>query len=192
MIDTEKDSIGLTPIKIETFNDINYRKILEDYEYHFCQTMAIIHTNYKKLESFNVYFESKQLPHLMGWDKILNSKLQPKRINSLIKKGEITVESTRKHKNFNEAKRRMTSYNYFHNIFIWQKEKICVMTNDMSPNSMKLDVVFYKENRREATILGLRKAGKMDYFVPTTLHNRSLRNPFAKRRRTFIKSVDWK
>lgn len=183
--------VGISPIKIKTLDDINYKDMLEDYEYHFCQNIATVETNYKKLEYFDVFFEPKQLPHLMGWDKILSSRMQAQRINSLIKKEEITLESTRKHKDFNDVRRRMESYNFFHDIFTHQNEKICVMTSDMKPNSMRVDIVFYKEHQRDATILGLRKSKGMGYFVPTTIHNRSLNNQFSKRRRTLVKKIVW-
>lgn len=179
------------PMKIKGFNDINYEEILEDFEQHFCGDTVTVETNYKPLQTFNVYFEPKQLPHLMGWDKITNKKIGAGRIIELVKSDAFNVDSTRKHQKFNHARKRMLSYNFLHDIFIYNNHKICVMTSDMKPNSMKLDIVFYKENRKEATILGLRKTKHMDYFVPTTLHTKNLNNQFSKRRRSLIKSIIW-
>lgn len=179
------------PVKIRTFNDINYIEMLEDFERHFCGNIARVETNYKPLQSFNVYFEPKQLPHLMGWDKITNKKIGSSRINELIKLDNFNVESTRKHHKFHESRKRMLNYNFLHEIFIYKKHNICVMTRDMKPNSMRLDIVFYKELEKEATILGLRKDNRMDYFVPTTLHNRGLNNQFSRRRRSTVKNIKW-
>ncbi|WP_051258569.1 PBECR4 domain-containing protein [Atopococcus tabaci] len=188
----QANQISVTPLlKIRGLSDINYYNLLEDYKKHFCGNLVTFETNYKLLESFDVFFEPKQLPHLLGWDKILSSKMGAGKIIKLVEGEKITLESTRKHHRFPEARKRMENYNFLHEIFIHTSQKVCIMTRDMKPNSMKLDIVFYKEDEKEATILGLRKDYRMDYFVPTTLHTKSLNNQFSRRKRTSIKKVIW-
>ena len=67
-----------------------------------------------------------------------------------------------------------------------------VVTRDMIPNTMKLDIVFMKDNKNKDIILGLRKDMNTDYYVPTTLYQvKGKNNPFRYRKRTFIKKIYW-
>ncbi len=56
---------------INGLKDINYKKILEDYRRFFSGRAAELKTNYKLLEDFKVLFSDSDLPHLMGWQKIV-------------------------------------------------------------------------------------------------------------------------
>lgn len=178
-------------LKINSFTDINYKEILSDYYHHFHGRAVEVQTNYKPLKSFKVVFNQLDLPHLMGWEKVTRKSARAGKIIELINSDKFTLENTRKHSNFNNIKNRMLNYNFIHETFIDQTVDICVMTSDMKPNPLKLDIVFCEELGREAIILGLRKRNDMEAFVPTTLHTESLPNRYSYRRRTQIISLNW-
>lgn len=80
-----------------------------------------------------------------------------------------------------------------HEIFWDANSNVCVMTSDMKPNPLRLDIVFFKDTSpREIVVLGLRRAKGMNYFVPTTLHAEKKRdNQYLLRRKTSITSIKW-
>ncbi|MFS1237441.1 PBECR4 domain-containing protein [Lactiplantibacillus plantarum] len=178
-------------LKVNCFADIDYKSILQDYHNHFHGRAVEVKTNYKRLESFKVVFNQLDLPHLMGWEKVTRKRANASKIISLINDDKFTLENTRKHSNFNNIKNRMLNYNFIHEIFIDQSIEVCVMTSDMNPNPLKLDIVFCEELGRQAIILGLRKRSDMEAFVPTTLHTESLPNRYSNRRRTRVISLKW-
>lgn len=179
--------------QIHTLNDINYLKILEDYRQNFAGKVVHITTNYKKLASFKISFDEKNLPHLMGWQKVLDKNKSATNIIALIENKEFTLEDTRKHHEFFRIKDRLLSYEFLYEFFYEHISKVCIMTSDMKPNRLKLDIVFYyPKDKRRIVVLGLRKRQNTSYFIPTTLHVESAKNnPYLKRRKTSIKSLTW-
>lgn len=172
-------------------NHIHLLSILTDYTDNFHNKDILIRTNYKKLEYIKVHFHKNDLPHLLGWDKSSNLT-GAKKICSAISRGKMTHESIKKHHRYHESKKRMLQYNFLHNIFFYGGINACVMTRDMKPNNMKLDVVFYEEKTEEFVVLGLRKEIDAEYFVLTTLHTTGKSNcPYNYRRKTNIKSIEW-
>lgn len=178
---------------VNSVRDIDYNKILNDYHRCFSGRVAELTTNYKLLRSFKVLFSDSDLPHLMGWQKIVNRRNYAGRIISLVDSKELTFENSRKHHNFNKIKSRLLNYNFLHEVFWEYDPRVCVMTSDMKPNPLKLDIVFFKNtNSREIVVLGLRRTKNMKFFVPTTLHTESSKNnQYLLRRRTNIKSIKW-
>lgn len=180
--------------RVSTFKDVNYQKMLLDYQRWFAGRAVIIKTNYRPLAEFKVVFAATDLPHLMGWQKVINRSAYASRILKQINSGTMTVETTRRHQNFPLIKNRLLNYNYLHEIFWLNNPNICVMTSDMKPNPLRLDIVFYKEQseKSQIVILGLRKKPGLASFVPTTLHTESMKNNrYMRRRRTSIKSMEW-
>lgn len=130
----------------------------------------------------------------MGWQKVIDKGAYASNIIHLIDTNKFTLANTRKHRNFFKIKDRLLNYNYLHEIFYEKQQDICVITRDMKPNPLHLDIVFYKKNDpKHIVVLGLRKNHNLNYFVPTTLHVEKVsNNPYLQRRNTFIKKVSWK
>ncbi|WP_124978509.1 PBECR4 domain-containing protein, partial [Ligilactobacillus salitolerans] len=170
-------------LQILGFSDIDYQSILNDYRKNFHGNAIEIETNYKLLGKFKVVFNERDLPHLMGWEKVSKSSVSSaSKIIKAIDSGLFTLQNTRSHSNFNKIKKRMLHYNFLYDVFVEQNVNVCVMTSDMKPNRLKLDIVFYQELKHEAVILGLRKDKNMSVFVPTTLHTEKLNNQYHYRR----------
>ncbi|MCI2031673.1 PBECR4 domain-containing protein [Limosilactobacillus sp.] len=178
---------------VNNTNDINYKCILDDYHHWFSGRIAELTTNYKMLSDFKVIFSDSDLPHLMGWQKVVNKRNYAGRIIMLVKNNELTIQNSRKHHNSIKIKSRILNYNFLHEIFWENDPHVCVMTSDMKPNPLKLDIVFFKKTKpREIVVLGLRRAKGMKHFVPTTLHTESSKNnSYLLRRKTSITSIKW-
>lgn len=179
--------------QVNEAKDINYKLMLDDYRQWFSGRIAIVRTNYKPLLSFKVYFSDSDLPHLLGWEKVVHKRAYAKRLLKLVDNGTLNYQSSRRDQNFKRIKSRLLNYNFLHDIFWHRNQAICVMAMKMKPNRLNLDVVFYKSTKpREIVVLGLRRATKMDHFVPTTLHTESSKNnPYLIQRKTSIKSMQW-
>ncbi|WP_125605053.1 PBECR4 domain-containing protein [Lapidilactobacillus bayanensis] len=178
--------------QINSANDIDYLKILNDYKRNFVNNIAVLHTNYKKIETIKISFAVNDLPHLMGWEKI-NQSSHASSIIKMIESEKMTYSSTRKNQNFYRIKDRLLNYNFLHTIFINEDLNTAIMTSDMKPNKLRLDIVFYsEEDHKHAIILGLRKDMHSSYFIPTTLHVEKIPNQFSNRRRTsIIGTIEW-
>ncbi|MEY8441864.1 PBECR4 domain-containing protein [Lactobacillaceae bacterium 24-114] len=178
---------------VNNVNDINFKNILNDYRQCFSGRIAELTTNYKLLNNFKVLFSDSDLPHLMGWQKVVNKGKYAGNIIKLVDNNELTFESSRKHHNFTKIKNRLLNYNFLHEVFWENDPSVCVMTSDMKPNPLRLDIVFFKNTKpREIVVLGLRRASGMEHFVPTTLHTeRSKDNDYLLRRKTSITSTNW-
>lgn len=179
--------------QVRKANDINYKDILKDYRQWFSGRIAIVQTNYKPLASFKVYFSDTDLPHLLGWEKVVHKKAYATRLLQLVDQGLLTYQSSRKDQNFNRIKTRLLNYNFLHDIFWDRSQNVCIMAMNMKPNRLRLDVVFYKHTKpREIVVLGLRRNKNMDHFIPTTLHTESAKNnAYLLQRKTSIKSIEW-
>lgn len=60
----------MNPYQVKHNFQINYKKILDDYRHYFSDRQAIVQTNYHPLSDFIVTFNTNNLPHLMGWEKL--------------------------------------------------------------------------------------------------------------------------
>lgn len=167
--------------------------MLDDYRRWFSGRLIVLKTNYKLLKHFTVVFNERDLPHLMGWEKIVDKESFAKHIIKLVDSQRLTFQNSRHHRNFYKIKSRMLNYNFLHEVFWKNNPDVCVMTSSMKPNPLRLDIVFVKNtNPREIVVLGLRKRKSMDSFVPTTLHTESARNnPYLLRRKTRIVAAHW-
>lgn len=178
---------------VNSVKDINYKKILNDYRRYFSGRIAVLTTNYKLLSEFKVFFSDSDLPHLMGWQKVVNKRKYAGRIIKLVDNNELTFKNSRRHHDFIKIKSRLLNYNFLHEVFWENDPKVCVMTSGMKPNPLRLDIVFFKNTKpQEIVVLGLRRAKGMNYFVPTTLHTEvSKNNSYLLRRKTSINSIKW-
>lgn len=171
-------------------NKLNYKDILSDFRKNFVDRVCIVTTNYKKLDEIKVLFKETQLPHLMGWHKITSGSAT--NIIKRVDNENFTYDNTKTHPEFFRIKGRLQNYDMLKDTFYDSNVKIMVVTRDMKPNRMRLDIVFMKNIKNEDIVLGLRKKKNSSYFVPTTLYRtNSNRNPFNKRKRTFIQSIYW-
>lgn len=179
--------------QVQNIKDINFKKIFDDYHQHFSGRNVIFTTNYRLIKEFEVRFNDNDLPHLMGWHKVTYKNRSASYIINLVKKQKMTFNNTRKHQDFHKIKSRILNYNFLHEIFYQFNPNVCVMTSDMHPNPLCLDIVFFKQNKpREIVILGLRRERKLHYFVPTTLHTESSHhNQYLLRRRTKVIQIQW-
>jgi len=189
MVAHNTQEIPLNRLVISNEKDINFKNILNDYRDNFAGHTVKVETNYNLLSSFRISFNLSDLPHLMGWNK-----LSRKRATELIKDVDnlkLTKESARKNHYWHQVSQRMMSYNFLNRIFLDQDIDACVLTSDMKPNKLKLDIVFMFSRSKDCVVFGLRKPSNMDTFVPTTLHVEPLNNPYKYRRKTSVKNISW-
>ncbi|WP_251547925.1 PBECR4 domain-containing protein [Limosilactobacillus caecicola] len=179
--------------QVKSSLDINYQKILNDYRRWFATRQIVLTTNYKLLDKFTVVFSESDLPHLMGWEKVVSKKAYARNILHLVDNKMLTYTNSRHHHRFKDIKNRLLNYNFLHEIFWKHDPDICVMTSNMKPNPLRLDIVFTKNTSpREIVVLGLRRKKHMESFVPTTLHTESAKNNrYLLRRKTHITSFRW-
>ncbi|WP_300558729.1 PBECR4 domain-containing protein [Companilactobacillus sp.] len=183
------EEIPLNRIIVANEQDINFKAMMEDYSHNFAGRMVRVETNYNLLSSFVVSFNIRDFPHLMGWNK-----LRRKRATELIKDVQqfrLTKDNSRSNHNWHQVSQRMLSYNFLHRIFYDQDIDACVLTRDMKPNRLKLDIVFLHERKKDCIVLGLRKSKNQNVFVPTTLHVEKLNNEYEYRRKTRINKIEW-
>ena len=102
---------------VNSVTDINYKKMLDDYHNCFSGRIAELTTNYKLLLDFKVLFSDSDLPHLMGWQKVVDKKNYAGHIIQLMDNKKLTLTSSRKHHNFNKIKNRLLNYNFLHEVF---------------------------------------------------------------------------
>lgn len=99
--------------RVNSLKDINYKKILDDYRSCFSGRVVELTTNYKLLQDFKVRFSDSDLPHLMGWQKVVNKRNYAGRLIKLVDDNKLTLENSRKHHNFIKIKSRMLNYNFW-------------------------------------------------------------------------------
>ncbi|MQS89097.1 PBECR4 domain-containing protein [Companilactobacillus mishanensis] len=185
----KSENIPLNRIIISSQKDINFKAMLDDYYSNFAGHKVQVETNYNLLSSFVVQFNLNDFPHLMGWNKLRN-----KRATSLIadvNNLNLTKENSRSSRAWHQVLSRMLSYNFLHRIFYDQDVNACVLTREMKPNRLKLDIVFLCPSEKNCIVFGLRKSKDRDVFIPTTLHVEKVRNEYEYRRKTRVKSIRW-
>ncbi|MQS51786.1 PBECR4 domain-containing protein [Companilactobacillus mishanensis] len=185
----KSENIPLNRIIISSQKDINFKAMLDDYSSNFAGHKVQVETNYNLLSSFVVQFNLNDFPHLMGWNKLRN-----KRATSLIadvNNLNLTKENSRSSRAWHQVLSRMLSYNFLHRIFYDQDVNACVLTREMKPNRLRLDIVFLCPSEKNCIVFGPRKSKDRDVFIPTTLHVEKVRNEYEYRRKTRVKSIRW-
>ncbi|AME09652.1 hypothetical protein HMPREF1983_00915 [Gemella bergeri ATCC 700627] len=169
-------------------DNVDLKKLYDDYKKKFHNNSCMIETNYKKLNEFIVKFNILDLHHLFGIHKLEN--INASKTKEFLEKNELDLNKYRKYKNFNEVVNRINNYNFISEIFIDKKYNYCILAKDLNKNTMKLSVVFYKENEDKYIVFGLRKIYK-NVFVPTTLHEGRGQAIYKSYRQTKIKNIKW-
>lgn len=172
-------------------DNINFKALLEDYRQNFANKRVRITTNYNLLSSVDISFSENNFPHLMGWQKVINKNNSSKKIIQKVDNGNFNLKIAQRHYKWNDIKSRMVNYNVLHDIFLEQNVNVFVLTRDMKPNNLNLDIAFVINKEKESVILGFRKNRSNDLFFPTTLHTENLHNQYNRRRRTRITSMKW-
>ena len=181
--------VPLNRLIIDSQKDINFKAMLDDYTSNFAGKRVEVRTNYNLLSSFVISFNRNDFPHLMGWNK-----LRKKRATLLLSDVDnlrLTKENSRTNNKWHEVSQRMLSYNFLHRIFYDQDIEACVVTRDMKPNRLLLDIVFLYPRTKDCIVFGLRKAKDRNEFIPTTLHIERLRNDYELRRKTRVNQIKW-
>lgn len=167
---------------------MNLREIVKDYELNFDGKFCTIFTNYKNFPKFTVAFDVKDLYHLLGIHKLQTGLYASSWIKA-IKEDSFDLTRYKNHPDFRMIRPRINNYGFFYEIFYLDNVQICILDKDLSKNTMRLSVVFYKEHKRQVVVVGLRR-DKTGYFRPVTLHE-SRNNPYRSVRKTIIKKVEW-
>lgn len=183
------ESIPLNHLIIDSQKDINFKAILDDYSSNFANKKVEVKTNYNLLGSFVISFNRNDLPHLMGWNKLRNKRTT--QLLSDVDNLRLTKENSRSNPKWHEVSQRIMSYNFLHRIFYDRDIDACVLTRDMKPNRLKLDIVFLYPRTKDCIVFGLRKPKNRDVFIPTTLHVEKLKNDYEYRRKTRINKIEW-
>ncbi|TWT12088.1 PBECR4 domain-containing protein [Streptococcus sp. sy004] len=163
------------------------RDLVEDYREKFVGKSCQVSTNYKNLSQIVVSFQTTDLHHLLGLHKLTNDYAS-KTIEQIIV-GTFIIENFKGNSNFREVKERISLYPFIIDIFIHQATDYCVIRKDLSRNTMNLDLIFFEGNKREVTVLGLRRSKEGIYRL-VTLH-RSLAKKYARVRKTKITQIKW-
>lgn len=179
----------MTYLKIEKIEDVNFQDILNDYIDVFTGKYLMVETNYKKLEQFEIRFNKTDIHHLLGFHKVQDSDISATKTLYKILEGTLTLESIRKHNNFNDMKSRLINYNFLHKCFIDQSVNLCIIP-DSRKNPQKLDVVFHDLHHHRTVLIGLKKV--RSYYVPATLYETNSKNIYGNQKRTKVKNMEWK
>ncbi|KID42266.1 PBECR4 domain-containing protein [Fructilactobacillus fructivorans] len=189
----KSSNVPLGYLVISDENSINFKDMLDDYRHYFSGHTVELTTNYNLLSQVKIIFNEKDLPHLMGWEKvrIKNKDKNASKIIIDIDNLTFTKKLSKKNPNWKSIKKRNLNYNLLHRIFLDQDINVFVETSNMHPNRLHLNIVFVYNKKRESIILGFRKTRTRDVFVPVTLHATNIHNQYNCRRRTKVKSLKW-
>lgn len=167
---------------------MDIKAIIEDYALNFDGKICRFTTGYKHLPEFSVVFRLSDLFHLLGMHK-LDTGLHAVQWVREVQADQFDFSKFAGHPNMKDVRPRIANYDVFYELFYKDQVKICILDKDLSRNTMKLSVVFFKEKKHRTIVIGLKK-DKNGYFRPATLHESS-GNPYARNRKTAIKSVQW-
>lgn len=168
---------------------MNIKEIVEDYELNFSGKQCLFQTSYNKLPEILVRFEVEDLFHILGIHK-LDTGLRAKKWIECVKSSQFMLNDYSKHSRFSEVLPRVRNYKFFYEIFYQDKVKVCVLDKDLTRNTMKLSVVFYKDEKKKVIVIGIRKTSE-GYYVPATLHE-SRSNIYSRMKKTVIKKISMK
>lgn len=166
--------------------EVNFLDLLNDYEKNFCNKRCLITTSYTN-KPLEVVFDKLDLYHLFGIHKLSN--IRAMKWVELVNNNKFSL-SAYKSKDINEILPRIESYYFLHDVFFKNNVNVLVLGKDIKSNTMKLSIVFYKEDdKSKVVVLGLRKDSR-DKYRPVTLHV-SRNNKYKSYRHTTIKFVQW-
>ncbi|WP_228065154.1 hypothetical protein [Streptococcus cuniculi] len=74
-----------------------------------------------------------------------------------MRKGNFDLGEFKNHPNYKDVRPRIANYEFIYEIFYKDKVKICILDKDLSRNTMRLSVVFYKNKDKKVVVLGLKK-----------------------------------
>ena len=164
--------------------DVNFLEILNDYSNKFCKNNCLLTTNYQK-EPLKVVFNIFDLFHLFGIHKVTN--LTSTEWVKLVKDNKFSLKDYR---NIEDVLPRIDSYYFLSEIFFKNNVEVLILGKDIRTNTMRLSIVFYKENyKKQTVVLGLR-ADKRNNYRPATLHVSRI-NKYKNYRKTKITNIEW-
>jgi hypothetical protein len=159
-------------LEFDKLSQILLIDIFNDFKENYAGKTLKVKTNFKLLSSFEVKFFENNLPHLLGLHYVSKEK-SGDRILNLVKSGDLTLESIRKHPAYNayDIPKRILCYPFLHEVFFAHKIKIVIPTEQLQnqKNPLKLTCVFTHARNNGEVVLGLRRHLVDGYFVPTTL-----------------------
>ncbi|WP_077321768.1 PBECR4 domain-containing protein [Streptococcus pseudoporcinus] len=168
---------------------MDLKEIIQDYHLNFDSKKCKIEMGYKKMLFFLVSFTLNDLFHLLGIHKLKTNYRASTWIEA-VASDKFVLENYKKHQNYFDIIPRIQNYEFLYEIFYAAKLKVCTLEKDLSRNTMKLSVVFYKYDKKKIVVIGLKKDKKRGYFIPATLHvNRNI--PYKRYRQTVVTAISW-
>lgn len=177
-------------LQINSLYDVNFQEILNDYIENFTKRYLIIETNYKKVPNIDIRFDKRDIHHLLGLHKVQDSNINATNTLSKILEGTLTINSIKKHHQFDEIKNRLLNYNFLHHCFINQSVKLCIIVKN-KPNPQQLDVIFIDKYNNKNVLLGFKKARGRNYYVPSTMYEVNNSSVYLRKARSNIKTITW-
>lgn len=178
-------------VEYKKYNEIVLSELLSDYRKNFAGKTILMRSNYKYLQEFKVMFHDDNLPHLLGLHYVSQIKYATGILKN-IESGKMTEKTIQRHPEFNarDLKGRITAYPLLYDIFHDNKVQVLIPTENMKPNSMRLECVFTSENEKGEYVLGLRKDKIDGIYKPTTLYF-SRKKRFSNMRKSTITYREW-
>lgn len=165
--------------------NINLKDIVNDYQKRYVNKYCTLKTNYKPYAECTIVFNTTDLFHLFGMNKL--SDLRANQWIDRVLSDSFTMEYVLAHAKKHEVMSRIRHYAFLDEIFYHHQVCRCVIEKDLKHNTMQLSMVFTKNNKRKVVVLGLR-ASKQGCFHPVTLHEH-FGHRYAGLKQTFITSV---
>lgn len=183
--------VTIKRIKINKYNDVDLLELLTDYRNNFHGKKCKIETNYKKLNQFIVSFYDDGFPHLLG----LHYTLKPNYAKAILKAIEnksISANSIQKTEGFKKyhLRDRIVQYHFLYDVFYDKKIKVCIPTDNIKCDWLKLSCVFTDKRDKRELILGLKKDDRTSEYKPATLHIRK-GTYYSDMKCSKIKSIEW-
>lgn len=173
------------------YGEVDLQELFTDFHQNFHERTCLVSTNYAQLRQFKVSFFDDGLPHLLGLHYVIHQRAGS-RIHRMIQNGEVTSSSIQRHSNFGQKdiKNRIMLYPFLYDVFFEKKIKVCVPTENMKPNPLRLSCVFTEKRNREEVVLGLRRDKIDGIFKPATLHM-SKYMTYSKMKCSKITAIQW-
>lgn len=178
-------------VSYTSYKEVDLQEIFDDFHQNFNDRTCSVSTNYSKLKQFKVSFFDDGLPHLLGLHYVASEKAGSK-ILKRIQDGSITSSAIQRHPNFGQKdiKNRILLYPFLYSVFMEGAIKVCVPTEDMDPNPLKLSCVFTELRNREEVVFGLKRDKFDGIFKPATLHS-SKRLIYSRMKCSKITEIQW-
>lgn len=163
------------------------KNFLDDYRNNFCNQIAEIKT---KQETLRIFFNDRQLPHLLGLHYLSNLPKGASKILEEIERGNLSLETVEKDPNFYKIKSRIENYTMLKKIFFDKGVDYIIKNVTKNPKRLQgVGVVIPDYNGKEnMVILGLSEVN--GNYVPATLFKMSCPNGFMYLPRIKIESIN--